>query len=743
MKRNGTRRLYAALLALIMVLVLLPVGAAKAADEGYLTVGGTAIDLSENGSYFDGKVVFEIIDGKNVLTLNGYKLENYNGDGIYANRIDLTIVGSTGIGVTGATASAIFVNKGNLTLNGDFTLRAQCVTGPALSVDGNLTVEDGALDVENSYEGCEAIFVNECMTVNGGTIHAKANGAKAIDAIYGIILNNDEAYLLGDANAYEVKIGVGYTITFVNEDGTELQSGAVAVGETPAYTGEEPKKPATVTQSYAFAGWKDENGIEYGLTDDLPAVNGEMTYTAIYTQREIVYGEPEWTWTGYESAEATFTGTDGETLYTQLLPADEIFHMTTVEPDCENPGIVTYTASVIFLGKTYYNNKNKEIAPRGHEWVFDAFVWQKNAQGVYYALAQFHCARVESHTLSVNPVGGMATDPATCTEDGCEHYVAFLNEFESPDGQYHEDKLEVVIPAHGHWWSEPDLERTKTETGYQVTATVRCLYDYSHQISETVDAVYEVVIPPTLHEEGLCKYTATFTDPHLHSIWWTEPIPKLVTTFYGTDTVGLDMCTAKNGAYLYRYDIRVKNLENGALAVNSMQIFVTFDHAVLELALCEGPVEWVVNDGKDLLSAAWASETATTIADDEIVLTLWFKKIGDAPDTALPIAFTKNELGSGSALSYVEDGTVREIEVGTENGSLLLETPVIGDANCDGVVTAADAALTLRAIVGLSELTPRGAMQADANGDLEITAEDAALILRLVVGLIDEFSASV
>ena len=205
MKRNGTRRLLAGLLALIMVLVLLPVGAAKAADEGSLKVGGTYIDLSQNGSYCDGKVVFEIIDGKNVLTLNDYKLENYNGNGISADGIDLTIVGSAEIGVTGATASAISVYKSNLTLNGDFTLRAQSVTGPTLDVYSYLTVEGGALDVENTYEGNNAVSVNGAMTVNGGTVHAKANNATAISA--SITLNNDEAYLLGDANASEVKIG--------------------------------------------------------------------------------------------------------------------------------------------------------------------------------------------------------------------------------------------------------------------------------------------------------------------------------------------------------------------------------------------------------------------------------------------------------------------------------------------------------------------------------------------------------
>ena len=531
-----------------------------------------------------------------------------------------------------------------------------------------------------------------------------------------------------------------FTITFQNEDGTELQSGPVAVGETPVYEGETPTKAPTVEHLYTFAGWK-LLGTETVLTA-LPAVDGEATYVAAYTESDRVYTGPVWEWDGYETATATFTATD-DTTFTQVLTAtgDAITHMTTVEPDCEHPGVETYTAKVTFLGKEYFNDKTKEIAKRDHIWVFDEFVWTEGADGIYSVVANFHCERYASHTLEFIPVAGMATDPATCTEDGCVHYVAFINAEESPDREYHEDKLDIVIPAHGHQWSAPDYERIETETGYDVYAIVRCLYDYSHRIEETVHATYEVITPPTLEEEGLGRYTADFTDEHLWDIQWEVVIPKLETTFYGEDVNALDVYAWEDGETLYRYDIRVRNLQNGARPVNSMQIFLDYDHAILELAGSEGAVDWMINDTDELLSAVWASETDVTIADDEVVLTLWFRKIGDAPDTPVEIRFVENTLGNVSALSYVEDGTVIEYEVATEDGSILFELPLLGDANLDGQITAADAALILRAIVGLSELSPRGAMNADVDGDLAVTAADAAAILRYVVGLIDTFPA--
>ncbi len=66
---------------------------------------------------------------------------------------------------------------------------------------------------------------------------------------------------------------------------------------------------------------------------------------------------------------------------------------------------------------------------------------------------------------------------------------------------------------------------------------------------------------------------------------------------------------------------------------------------------------------------------------------------------------------------------------------------VYGDANCDGSVTAADAALVLRVLVGLDTLTAQGMQNALVSGGDTLSATDAALILRRVVGLIDAFPA--
>ena len=64
-----------------------------------------------------------------------------------------------------------------------------------------------------------------------------------------------------------------YTVEFVNEDGTVLQSESVPYGKTPEYKGETPEKAEDDKNTYDFAGWNK----------DITAVNGDAEYKATFT----------------------------------------------------------------------------------------------------------------------------------------------------------------------------------------------------------------------------------------------------------------------------------------------------------------------------------------------------------------------------------------------------------------------------------------------------------------------------
>ena len=198
------KRALSLLLSLMLVLGTVSVGGVSVSaldPDAYLIIGDdTAIDRGDVMALSGTGWSISVNGDAVTLNLDGLDL-TYVNDCISARHLDLTITGSAKLTTTSEYGSPIYFNKGNLTLNGNFILRAQSATEKTLvTCNGNLTVEDGSLDVINTAN--DAISVDGTMTVNGGLVYAKTESdSDTAITTRGILLNNDEFFALGDEAA--------------------------------------------------------------------------------------------------------------------------------------------------------------------------------------------------------------------------------------------------------------------------------------------------------------------------------------------------------------------------------------------------------------------------------------------------------------------------------------------------------------------------------------------------------------
>ncbi len=96
-----------------------------------------------------------------------------------------------------------------------------------------------------------------------------------------------------------------HTITWKNGD-TVLATDEVEDGATPSYTGDEPTKAEDEQYTYTFTGWTDGTNT-YGATDTLPAVTGDITYTATFDAIPKAPATYRVTWNDWDGTELGYT----------------------------------------------------------------------------------------------------------------------------------------------------------------------------------------------------------------------------------------------------------------------------------------------------------------------------------------------------------------------------------------------------------------------------------------------------
>ena len=197
-----------------------------------------------------------------------------------------------------------------------------------------------------------------------------------------------------------------------------------------------------------------------------------------------------------------------------------------------------------------------------------------------------------------------------------------------------------------------------------------------------------------------------------------------------------------NGKECLRVDLFLDGVTNERL-LSSIQFKLLYDQALLTYEKSKGlsgngAMSSLNPNVPGMVQYAFISANGALLNGTTPLLTLWFTVAEDLPvGTQIRFAFgdriKADSIPKGSTSS-------QKRTVGAKLNPFGLGV-LFGDANCDGSVTAADAALVLRALVGLDTLTETGSENAKTEGQSSVSAQDAALILRYVVGLIGRFPA--
>ena len=129
-------------------------------------------------------------------------------------------------------------------------------------------VAEGATPTYDGTTPEKAEDENYTYTFSGWTDGSNTYAADALPAVSG-----DVTYTA----VYNSTVNE-YTVTWKNDDGSVIDTTTVAYGEVP--TLDDPTKDADAQYTYTFAGWSD--GSNTYAADALPAVSGDVTYTAVY-----------------------------------------------------------------------------------------------------------------------------------------------------------------------------------------------------------------------------------------------------------------------------------------------------------------------------------------------------------------------------------------------------------------------------------------------------------------------------
>ena len=195
-----------------------------------------------------------------------------------------------------------------------------------------------------------------------------------------------------------------YKVEFANEDGTVLQSGSVAYGTTPSYTGATPTKEDDDQYTYTFSNW----------TPAITTVTADATYTAVFdstvNQYKVEFANEDGT--VLQSGSVAYGTTPSYTGATPTKAADDQYTYTF---SGWSPAITSVTDNATYIA-TFTKTAKPTTAPTTPEPTTKPGTYYLNSMVEQDGNIIFTIKMSEDDTKTYDLLGSVSSDGTLLTE---------------------------------------------------------------------------------------------------------------------------------------------------------------------------------------------------------------------------------------------------------------------------------------------------------------------------------------
>ena len=462
--------------------------------------GGTIIgNYTERSGAGVGCSSSTIINGGQII----YNVANNWGGGVYASTNYVEVKLSGGLiahNKCGKNGGGIHISAGSqLCLSGSPVVRDNYKNN---EVNNANLADNGLIIVEGALENGASIGIKKSS--NTGVFTNSPNTAYNDASKF---VSDNASYIVGnDASTNQLKLYAPYTVTWLNYDGTVLETdGNLAEGDVPTYDGIEPTKPNDAEFTYVFDTW----------TPAVTAASEDATYTATFTPIPRPVAEVDGVeYTSFDDAAEASGGVKNIVLLRDMSEYSmndltSNIGLLRVKANGNDENVVDYQRSESVNNISYYYRDDSNVYIDGEGSDDDNIEIAAGAAASVVVVGGASVSIVLGAGSSVS-VGGGGSSSVDVSDSDSE----CLEEEENEDGS-------KEYKNHKFHWVTIDTGISILDAGAEVLPN--CVNDIWAMYNQNVATIVKI-LPPVLTIIGYTDVILKFPYPEG---WFFPPIPYL------------------------------------------------------------------------------------------------------------------------------------------------------------------------------------------------------------------------